>query len=158
VLVEPRNDEVGHFSDGITSILCNGRVSYVDTLGRTVLTLDSAITWAGTFHGGRADVAVGGHFDSTGRLNGQKYGYIDHSGRLAIAARFDDGGTFTEGLAQVKLSGKFGYIDTTGRSVVEPTLKEACDFKGQLARVETDQGTAYIDHTGKIVWQGRGSQ
>ena len=158
VIVEPRNDEVGHFGDGIASVRCNGRVSYVDTLGRTALTLDSTITWAGTFHGGRAGVGVGGHYDSTGRLVGYKHGYIDRSGRLAIAARFDDGGSFKEGLAQVELSGKFGYIDTTGKAVVEPTLKEACDFKGQLARVETDQGSAYIDHTGKIVWQGRGSQ
>jgi len=158
VIVELRNDEVGDFGDGIASVRCNGRVSYVDTLGRTVLTLDSTITWAGAFHGGRAGVGVGGHYDSTGRLIGYKHGYIDRSGRLTIAARFDRGGSFKEGLAQVELSGKYGYIDTTGKSVVEPTLKEACDFKGQLARVETDQGTAYIDHTGKIVWQGRGSQ
>jgi WG repeat protein len=50
-----------------------------------------------------------------------KRGYIDKTGRLVIAPRYDDTWLFHDGLAAVKVDGKFGYIDTSGKYVWAPT-------------------------------------
>jgi len=33
---------------------------------------------------------------------------------MVIPAVYDDAGSFSEGLAQVKINGKYGFIDTKG--------------------------------------------
>jgi hypothetical protein len=41
-----------------------------------------------------------------------KYGFIDRTGNLVIAPRFENAGGFFAGRALVQLGGKWGYIDT----------------------------------------------
>src|SRR4030095_5128838 len=49
------------------------------------------------------------------RLNpGDKDGYIDQTGRVAIPPQVDSAGAFFEGRALVRLGTRSGYIDTTG--------------------------------------------
>ena len=58
---------------------------------------------------------------------GDKWGYIDKSGKIVIEPQFDDASSFSEGLAAVclgdycPLRGKWGYIDKSGEYVWEPT-------------------------------------
>ena len=44
-----------------------------------------------------------------------KYGFkLKSSGEIVISSKYDVAGSFSEGLAYVRLNGKYGYIDKTG--------------------------------------------
>lgn len=85
----------------------------------------------------------------------------------AIAPRYENAKTFSEGLAAVKQGGKWGYIDTDGKTVIPFQYDLAHSFKEGLAivgksstrAIETWDGGAYteyvyemgfIDHAGKF--------
>ncbi|NOX93203.1 MAG: WG repeat-containing protein [Gammaproteobacteria bacterium] len=77
-----------------------------------------------SFHQGLAAVRLG-----------EKYGYIDRSGRVVIAPRFQFAQIFSEGLARVVDNDRSGYIDQTGRVVITPQFHKAYKFSDGLARV-----------------------
>ena len=51
--------------------------------------------------------------------SGNKSGYIDKTGQVAIPARFDRAYDFHDGLAMVKENRTWGFIDKTGQMVIE---------------------------------------
>ncbi len=51
---------------------------------------------------------------------GDKWGFIDQQGALAIGLQFDDVSSFSEGLAGVKEGDKWGFIDKQGALVITP--------------------------------------
>jgi hypothetical protein len=66
----------------------------------------------------------------------EKYGYIDRTGQMVIAARFDRAWEFSDGLARVQLNGKTGFIDRTGNFVIPAELSNATDFQeGRAAAI-----------------------
>lgn len=69
--------------------------------------------------------------------DGDRYGFLDAEGRVAIAARFEEGANFHEGRALAKVGGLYGYIDTDGRDVVRPTYVHASQFFEGRALVMT---------------------
>lgn len=82
-----------------------------------------------------------------------RWGYVDSTGRLAIACRYADAHAFCEGLAAVEQAeGLWGYIDTAGRMVIAPQFSRAGEFAGGMAWVQAgpDQ-LGRIDKTGKTV-------
>jgi len=114
-----------------------------------------------SFHQGLAAVRLG-----------EKYGYIDRSGRVVISPRFQFAQIFSEGLARVVDNDRSGYIDQTGRVVIAPQFHKAYKFSDGLARVCAPPGNlsllfrlfrlvgwedhnaypcGYIDRTGKQV-------
>jgi len=92
------------------------------------------------------------------RIDG-RWGYIDRTGKIRIAARYATHDVFSEGLAPFKKSkgGKWGYMNTLGMTVVEPQYEKADAFSEGLAAVGTkvlQSGKiqfGYIDRTGRIV-------
>ena len=56
---------------------------------------------------------------------GDKWGFIDASGRWVISPRlrFDGVMSFTEGLAMVEKGEKYGFIDKTGKIVIAPRFQ-----------------------------------
>ena len=101
-----------------------------------------------------------------------KFGFIDKSGKLLIAPKFDWAESFSEGLASVFVKGKYGFIDKTGKLVIKPQFTKAESFSEGLAVVKiggavrepslemqnitttiADTDYAYIDKTGKIVFK-----
>ncbi len=85
---------------------------------------------------------------------GNKYGFIDHSGKVVIKPRFELTFHFSEGLAAVKIKGKLGYVNKKGKAVIKPrALVRAGDFHHGLALVTTEDGRwGYIDRSGSYVW------
>lgn len=52
--------------------------------------------------------------------DGGKWGYIDATGKMAIAPQFSEAYVFDKGLAQVRVGKHRGYIDHTGKYVWGP--------------------------------------
>jgi hypothetical protein len=53
---------------------------------------------------------------------GRKWGYIDHTGKLVIPARFDDAKRFHGRYAVVSDRGRWSWIDKTGRIVARSEI------------------------------------
>ncbi len=87
-------------------------------------TLDPDQLRRASFHEGLAAVRMG-----------EKYGYVDPLGRVAIAPRFDYANIFSEGLARVVVDGLSGYVDRSGAIVIGPRFERAYKFSEGLARV-----------------------
>jgi len=80
-----------------------------------------------------------------------KWGYIDTTGRVVIAAQFRSVKGFSEGRAAVKVEDRWGYIDVLGQMVVAAQFAYASDFSEGLATVEMDGKRGYIDPAGNVV-------
>jgi len=77
-----------------------------------------------------------------------------------ITPRFDDGSSFSEGLAVVaigkgiapRVAGKkCSYIDSQGKTVIEGPFDMAADFHSGIAYVEIADHQCWIDKTGNEI-------
>ncbi|MGH7823627.1 MAG: WG repeat-containing protein [Candidatus Binatia bacterium] len=83
---------------------------------------------------------------------GNKWGYIDKTGKYVIDLQFDYAGAFREGLAVVLVDGKEGYIDRAGRFVIKPQFDyKTLGFSEGFAVVRIGKKYGYIDNWGKYV-------
>lgn len=88
---------------------------------------------------------------------GDKFGFINSTGQIAIKPQFEEAADFHEGLAAVLVqrgdsSHAYGYIDKSGAYAVEPRFKIARDFSEGLALVMEDGAWSYIDKEGNVVF------
>jgi WG containing repeat len=81
----------------------------------------------------------------------ERCGYVDRTGRLAIATAWDEGEEFTEaGLAKVKKGGCYGFIDREGTIVVPIEWDLAEPFRSSLTRVQRGGKWGYVDRQGRV--------
>ena len=127
---------------------------YIDKAGRWVVR--PRFSHAGAFSEGLAPVAVG-----------EKVGYINKQGQMAIPARFDLGygcleplaslsaWNFSGGLAAARVGEKWGFINQSGEFVIKPAYDCAQQFSEGLAVVGVRTNGVwrfgYVDKTGSIV-------
>src|SRR5258705_145734 len=69
----------------------------------------------------------------------------DQTGRVVISAQFDEAGSFSEGLAPVRIGASYGYIDKQGKTVVKPQFDFAGSFSEGLAAVGIGSKPGDID-------------
>jgi len=83
---------------------------------------------------------------------GEKWGYMNTSGTLAIQAKYDKVTDFNEGYASVEAAGKFIVLDTKGMET--PVVAEAIDvkeFSGKYAPFRAaDKKFGFIGVDGKV--------
>jgi len=84
-----------------------------------------------------------------GALIDGKYGFVDRSGKLRVANRYDQIGKYSEGLAAFKLNNKWGYLDTYDRIAIQPQYEEVGEFNQGIAIVKKDGKSNLIDKNGK---------
>ncbi len=135
-----------------------GRWGYVDAAGKVAI--NPQFDKADVFSEGLACVKLGGGapgpFDDPRPWSpfngggGGRYGYINSEGKFIINPQFDDAGTFSGGLAAVKL-GHWGFIDKTGKVVINPQFDEAGSFSEGLAVIKMGGHFGYTDTGGKMV-------
>ena len=144
-------DQVGNFSEGLAIVKKDKKVGYINQTGKLVIDLlyFGAVDPTETTRDFSEGLAV--ISDSSG-----KYGFINHSGTICIAPKFESASRFCEGLAAVEVDEKYGYIDTTGTMVIPPRFDHALDFSEGLACVGVSTGKyetryGYINHEGKFI-------
>ncbi|HEX8843458.1 MAG TPA: WG repeat-containing protein [Pyrinomonadaceae bacterium] len=139
---------------------------FIDNTGKLLIDFDrlpSATDEVGKFHDGRALIRLRKSEDQKNVT--YTMGYIDETGRIIIAPRFDYARDFSEGLAYVEKQGFHGYIDRQGRPVIridglaadfqmEEGSPRGREFQEGLAAIgvgEWGGRWGYIDRSGRLV-------
>ncbi|HZU37703.1 MAG TPA: WG repeat-containing protein [Gemmataceae bacterium] len=155
IAIPARFEKAYDFSGGRGYVHSGDGDGFIDEHGTLVFSpthMVGTLTGLQSFHESLAAFSVG-----------DKWGYFDDRGRVAIQAKFFAAGQFAEGLAPVYVGGKlgrrfpfrfpigghWGYADKSGRVVIEPRFEHAEPFSEALALVATSAGFAYIDTTGE---------
>ena len=144
--------EIGTFHEGLAYVKIDGKIGYVDTTGKLVISPRFESEKYG-FHDGMAAVEQGG-----------KFGWIDRRGIFVIEPEYDDVGLFREGFAWVRIGEKIGFIDKLGNLLTPVKWDMAEDFtKRGYALVELDGITYRLDTCGNVTetneridWSGEG--
>lgn len=171
-------DETLPFSDGLAAVKLGEKWGFVDENGQMVIPpkYEDAFyfhegvgqAWTDTdrliidkngnvlargFHQSVGIVAEGRVPVSREDNLGEKFGYLDLKGNIAIPLVYDQLNTFSGGLAPVEKDKKWGYIDTKGNTVIPFVFDWAGVFGSGLAPVKIGQKSGFIDRTGKFAFQ-----
>ncbi len=146
--IAPQFDYSRDFSEGLAAVVCDGKLGYINTMGKFVISpqfefdlISILREGAYQFSEGMARIAIA-----------NAWGYIDKDGEFLIRPQYEGAENFKEGLARIELNQRYGYIDNTGTFVVKPIYDSAAPcFSESLANVEVDQKQGYIDSTGTLV-------
>lgn len=140
------------------------KTGFIDRTGKLVIGFDRlppATIFVRDFHEGLAVVHLKEAGTESASGTGYKAGYIDETGRVSIAPRFDSAYDFSEGLAYAEAGGQRGFIDRRGEFVIRlkgevrvSLLRGAVGFQGGLAAVTTPRGEGFIDRAGRVVIDG----
>ncbi len=86
-----------------------------------------------------------------------KWGFVDKVGNIVVSPKYDEVGSFSEGLALVGQNNKWGFIDKTGKVVIPLKYEDADNFHDGIAGVlDASTGeTFYINKQGeRLYWLG----
>jgi hypothetical protein len=161
-------DYVWPFSGGFAKVKVKGLYGFIDHTGK--LAISPTLLHAGDFSDGMVRVVLEGpcfvpgsggcdigeivppNSGKKGELPPScKFTFIDASGRVISAARFDGGKAFSEGLAPVKVGSLWGYLNREGAMAISPRFDDAMLFSDGVAAVRQSGFYGYIDKSGFLV-------
>jgi hypothetical protein len=143
LVIAPRFDSAGGFSDGLARVREKERWGYINRRGEYVIMPEFAD--ARDFSEGLAAVVFRA-----------KWGYIDKTGRYVINALYDDCAGFSDGLAAVLWHGRWGFIDRAGRFVINPRYHEARPFNKGWADVRMGARWGRLNRFGEVFFPDHG--
>jgi len=126
----PGDNSFGEFHEGLAAVHEKQGIEYVNRDGSTAFRADVWLSFDFSEGMAAASKQVGG-----------KWGFLDRTGRFAIAPEYDWVDRFSDGLARVTVSragGSIGYIDTKGAFVIPPHLSYGYSFHEGRAAVILD--------------------
>lgn len=137
------------------------KIGFIDNTGKLVIgfeRLPKTTVAVGDFHDGRARIFLGKFVVDEPNANiDATVGFIDETGTVIIAPRFETARDFSEGLAYVEAKDFKGFIDRSGKVVIRAPYLFTKDFHEGLAAVgmsgrqPTNNDWGYIDRSGKLV-------
>lgn len=130
-----------NFSQGFALVADGNNRFFVDIHGQTVIRCETGVADSGFW----TDLAAAAD-PRTGSM-----GYIDKSGRFAIAPVYQAAWMFSDGLGLVRQNGLYGYINPQGSIVISPRYEEASSFFEGRAAAGQKRKFGYVDHNGTLV-------
>ena len=147
IVVDVKFDDVyPRFSNGLTRVNDARGNRYIDLNGKTAFECDPAWSRTGEFHDSLATCQVG-----------QKWGYLNRSGAIAIQPQYDRADESICGRAKVDFNGRTVFIDRSGRTIFEPQCDletrhhQAMSFRENLCRIRKNGKYGFIDTLGSVV-------
>ena len=86
---------------------------------------------------------------------GDKWGYINQSGRLVVEPKYEEADIFRDGHGLVRAEGKYGFVDHNGSLAISPQFDSAWRFSEGLAPVKVGGKWGYIGRDGKLAFNPR---
>ena len=148
VIVRTYNPEDEEEAVGLVPFTEHGLFGYKNSAGKCVIKpqFESAYNFREHF----AKITFPGS-------NGEKYGFIDETGKLKIPAVYRFAGDFHEGLATVFMGNRSGYINKKGQIVIDAKYARAKPFSEGLAGVmvkdydtKNEPRYGFIDKNGNL--------
>jgi hypothetical protein len=141
-LVTPQSyNSIDPPTEGVMAVCRHDKCGFIDVHGKVVVPL--RFKGAEYFQEGLAAVS----------LDGSHYGFIDHTGKFVLDAKYDSVGLrneqspvgpFVNGLAPAGCSGHWGFIDKHGTWAIPPVYRLTEAFENGLANVWLKAGTGHV--------------
>lgn len=80
-----------------------------------------------------------------------KSGYFDDQCNVVVSPKFDQAGTFLDGMGMVRIDKKYGYINIEGKYAIEPQFEYVWYFSDGLASVKKNGKWGVINKNGEFV-------
>ncbi len=169
IAIEPQFKKVSPFSEGLAGVqLESGRWGFIDTTGKTVITIPEGYELPGMFSSGRSLLRS---------PHGNPYALIDGEGKLHPIDKKFDASLPQYGLIEISLHNppctRLGIMDMQGKWVLGPGnyrdlfvrdggvifVKFSSRRLGKQALIHglgcnRIEDFAYYSHTGKLLWKG----
>lgn len=147
VVIEPMSDHSIIFSEGLSPVLIDEKIGYIDKTGAFAIPLQFEYELALGFSEGLACVCT---------PKDEEPFFIDETGKIALKPEFSTGSSFYEGLAAAHKGGKSGFIDKTGRVVIDFTQFDVIRFSEGRCRIcNISDKYGFINREGTIVVEPR---
>ncbi len=149
---------------------------YIDSLGKTVIppqyseikayraghaVVNDGEKWGVVNRKGKAVVPF--RYDAIDFLKGSEqpllkvhiqsfqYGLLDTLGNIAIEARFEEIGTYSEDMVAVQQGGQWGFVNRAGQQVIPNRYQQVQAFQEGMAAVKLDGKWGFIDKEGNVL-------
>lgn len=170
-------------SDGLARVIKDNEELFINTKGETVISVDETLTG---FNCKRAAVKIDGILclideqrNKVCDLNADEiYGFsdkdslatiirngkaikIDTMGKEVLSTKYEQVGSFVNGIAPVEMNGKFGIINREGKEIIPITYDNLFfpnekDFKRNIILAVDKDGISYYDINGNIIGKDMG--
>ena len=170
VVVGENSESEQKFSEGLAVRRVGEKVGYVGEDGKFLI--QPRFSYGSEFKDGMAKVLLEGDclmFSNEGECNMHtivgnslrkdlpdcRIEYIDKSGVVVTNGQFKMAGSFSEGLAPVRVGELWGFINKRGALEIEAQFEEAWSFSDGLARIRQNLLIGYVDRNGKVLIQAQ---
>ena len=139
-VIEPQFEGAFYFREGVATAETDSGDVLIGTSGEVIA---QGYSFLQLINEGRVPVT---------RTRDWKWGYLDLAGNVVIDLIFDEGHSFSEGLAAVEKNKKWGYVDLDGKIVIPLQFDWADEFGNGLAPVKLGEKTGFIDRSGRFAF------
>ncbi len=133
-------DSLSPVGNGYFAIYQEGRAALLDDSGDVKIPFSRGVKQYGAF----GETYIGAKLD-------HQYGFLDMTGLLRLANRYDGVGRFYENRAPVKMRGHWGFMNEREQIVVQPIYDEVGDFHHGYVAVKRGALWGLVNHQGKEV-------
>jgi hypothetical protein len=139
IAIEPKFEATFYFREGVGVVMTDSKPAWalIDKTGNVIASID----YVDLIADGRVPAA-----------RGEKRGFLDLQGKVAIPFVYDGVNAFSGGLAAVEKGEKWGYVDRDGNLVIPPKFDQAGPFGNGLAPTKLGKQSGFIDKSGKFVF------